>query len=74
MNQNTILIAVIALLIGGIGGYVIADKDDYGMKGMDHSVMMSDDKKSDARPMGDMMGMDHSAMMVLSASMSLLLE
>ena len=66
MNQNTILIAVIALLIGGIGGYVIADKDDYGMKGMDHSVMMSDDKKSDARPMGDMMGMDHSAMMVSS--------
>ena len=66
MNQNTILIAVIALLIGGIGGYFIADKNDYGMKGMDHSMMMSDDKESDTRPMGNMGGMDHSAMMVSS--------
>lgn len=66
MNQNTILIAVIALLIGGVSGYFLADKDDYGMKGMDHSMMMSDDKESDNRLVGNMGGMDHSAMMVSS--------
>lgn len=66
MNQNTILIAAIALLIGGIGGYLIADKDDYGMRGMDHSMMQSDDRDDDRMPMGNMMGMDHSAMMVSS--------
>ncbi len=64
MNQNTILIAVIALLIGGIGGYVIADKDDYSMRGMDHSMMQSDDRDGDRMQMGNMMGMDHGAMMV----------
>lgn len=68
MKQNTILIAVVALLIGGIGGYIIADKDDYGMIGMDHSTMMSDERNGerDNIPMGNMMGMDHSAMMVSS--------
>ena len=68
MKQNTILIAVIALLIGGIGGYMIADKDDYGMKGMDHSMMMSDDSNEERNNMAmdGMMGMDHSAMMVSS--------
>lgn len=68
MKQNTILIAVIALLIGGIGGYMIADKDDYGMKGIDHSIMMSDERNEDrdSTTMGGMMGMDHSAMMVSS--------
>jgi len=66
MKQNTILIAVVALLIGGIGGYMIADKDDYGMKGLDHSMMQSDDGDGDQMPMGNMMGMDHSAMMVSS--------
>jgi len=68
MKQNTILIAVIALLIGGIGGYLISDRDDYGMKGMDHSMMMSDDSDEErgGMQMGGMMGMDHSAMMVSS--------
>ena len=68
MKQNTMLIAVIALLIGGIGGYIIADRGDYGMRGMDHSMMMSDDSNQDMddMPMGGMMGMDHSAMMVSS--------
>lgn len=66
MKQNTVLTAVIALLIGGIGGYVIADKDDYGMRGMDHSMMQSDDNDYDRMPMGNMGGMDHSAMMVSS--------
>ena len=62
MNQNTILIAVTALLIGGIGGYVIADKDDYGMRGMDHSMMQSDDRDDDRMPMGNMMGMGQQGM------------
>jgi uncharacterized protein (DUF305 family) len=66
MKQNTVLIAVIALLIGGIGGYLIADQDDYGMRGMDHSMMQSDDNDYDRMPMGNMGGMDHSAMMVSS--------
>jgi uncharacterized protein (DUF305 family) len=68
MKQNTILIAAIALLIGGIGGYLIADNDNYGMRGVDHSVMMTDERSEDknAMPMGGMMGMDHSAMMVSS--------
>ncbi len=68
MKQNTILIAVVALLIGGIGGYFVGSHSDrgYGMKGMDHSKMMSDDKDSKEMPMGNMAGMDHSAMMVSS--------
>ena len=66
MKQNTILIAVVALLIGGIGGYVIADRDGYGMSGMNHSMMTSDDQRSDSMPMGDMGGMNHSSMMVTS--------
>jgi len=66
MKQNTILITVVALLIGGIGGYMIADKDDYGMRGMDHSMMPSDSTEYDRMPMGNMDGMDHSMMMVTS--------
>lgn len=65
MNQK-ILIAVIALLIGGFGGYLIADRDEYEMNDMDHSMMMSDYQKSDVSQMGNMNGMDHSAMMVSS--------
>ncbi len=64
--KNIVLIASIALLIGGMGGYLIADKDDDGMKGMDHSMMQHDDTDSDRMPMGNMGGMDHSAMMVAS--------
>jgi len=66
MKQNTILIAIVTLLIGGIGGYLIADKNDYGMQGMDHSMMQSDNTEYDRMPMGNMGGMDHSAMMVSS--------
>jgi uncharacterized protein (DUF305 family) len=68
MKQNTILIAVVALLIGGIGGYMIIDKDDYGMKGMDHSMMVSNNNEEDRDTiqMDGMMGMDHSMMMVSS--------
>ena len=68
MKQNTILIAVIALLIGGIGGYLLIDRGGYAMDGMDHSMMMSDESNEDMddMPMGGRMGMDHSAMMVSS--------
>ena len=68
MKQNTILIAIVALLIGGICGYLIADKDDCGTREMDHSMMMSDERSEDGNDMfrGDMMGMDHGAMMVSS--------
>ena len=76
MNNQTILVAVIALLIGGIGGYVIADKDKQyterehtkdvsdsatGMHRMSDGTLMS----NIPRNMG-MSGMDHSAMMVSS--------
>jgi uncharacterized protein (DUF305 family) len=66
MKQNTIVITVAVLLIGGIIGYIIADRDGYGMRGMDHSMMASDDQEYDSMPMGNMGGMDHSSMMVTS--------
>ena len=71
MKQNTVLIAVIALLIGGIIGYSLIDSDEYGMYGMggeDHDMMDMDDRDYgyDDMPMGNMGGMDHSMMMVSS--------
>jgi uncharacterized protein (DUF305 family) len=66
MNQNTILIAVITLLLGGIGGYLIADQDNCAMEGMGHSTVVTDDKEINTMPMGNMAGMDHGAMMVSS--------
>jgi len=69
MKQNTILIAIIALLIGGIIGYSLIDSDEYdmdGMAGMDHSMMDTDDREYNDMPMGNMVGMDHSMMMVSS--------
>jgi uncharacterized protein (DUF305 family) len=52
MKQNTILIAIIALLVGGIGGYLFLgnDTDDYDLAGM-----MSD--RADQTEPGDMAGM-----------------
>ena len=46
MNNQTILIALIALLIGGIGGYTIADKD----KSFEESAYNKE--RSDNVPMG----------------------
>jgi uncharacterized protein (DUF305 family) len=82
MKQNTILIAIIALLIGGIGVYLVVgnDTDDYNMAGMKSDQtnqsepgdmagmhMMADGTMmGDNMPMGNMDGMDHSAMMVNS--------
>jgi uncharacterized protein (DUF305 family) len=65
MKQNTVLITVIALLIGGIIGYSLIDSkesDMYGMDGMDHGMMNTDDRDSDDMPMGNMDDMDHSMM------------
>ena len=75
MKQNTILIAVVALLIGGIGGYLIAGSDN----GHHETAQMVSDNNGDERGqgntmgehmmadgtmMGNMAGMDHSMMMV----------
>jgi len=65
MNKQTILVVIIALLIGGAGGYTIANKKHTtekfpsGMHVMEDGTMM-DDKNV------DMMQMDHSGMMVES--------
>lgn len=68
MNNQTILVALVALIIGGFGGYMIADKDDYkrGMMNHDNIAISNDDQDDQRMPMGNMMGMDHSAMMVSS--------
>ena len=73
MNNQTILVAIIALLIGGIGGYVIGESGgkDGNRWGMDHRGMMVDDSYDEnddvnRMPMGNMMDMDHSMMMVQS--------
>ncbi len=65
MKNNIILVAVIALLIGGIGGYIIAGKNDKseetvprGMHRMPDGTLMSNGS--------GMNEMDHSAMMVSS--------
>lgn len=73
MKNQTILIAIITLLIGGIGGYVIATKDKpyyervvesdevpMGMHRMPDGSLMSN------TPMAGTGAMDHSAMMVSS--------
>ena len=82
MKQNTILIAIVALLVGGIGAYLVLDNDadDYNLAGMmsdrtDQSEsgdmagmhMMADGTMmGNDMPMGNMDGMDHSMMMVNS--------
>jgi uncharacterized protein (DUF305 family) len=72
MNRQTILVAIIALLIGGIGGYAITDKDESYEKSGER---MSDNQMGmHQMPDGTMMGdtengtgqMDHSMMMVKS--------
>jgi uncharacterized protein (DUF305 family) len=79
MNNQTILVAIIALLVGGICGYTIADKDkSYGNRGYDKEMLddipmgmhrMPDGSlmgNDGAMPMDNMGRMDHSAMMVSS--------
>lgn len=79
MNNQTVLVAIIALLIGGIGGYVIADKDQpYGNHGYDKYATesvpvgmhhmpdgtMMDDANTDIRGMGQM---NHMMTMMVSS-------
>ena len=65
MKSNTILIAIIALLVGGIVGYTLIDTDEYEMGDMMHESMENDGDYGQM-PMGNMGGMDHSMMMVSS--------
>lgn len=79
MKQNTILIAVITLLVGGIGGYVISEQNrevqmmetstnqdvPAGMHMMPDGTMMGNPGESMFGMQG-MSGMDHSMMMVSS--------
>ncbi len=66
MKQNTILLAVIALLIGGISGYMIAEgTDEYKMDEMMHERMGHDGGHQEML-MENMVGMDHGTMMVES--------
>jgi len=67
MKLNTILIAVIALLIGGIGGYMITnDSEEYEMGEMMYDRDEDNDSDFNNMPMGSMGAMDHSMMMVSS--------
>ena len=81
MNNQTILVAIIALLIGCIGGYAIADKDTahdnqgyeteavdtvpMGMHRMPDGTMMGDQPRE--TDMGNMNQMDHMMAMMVSS-------
>lgn len=63
MKQNTVLIVIIAILVGGILGYALTKNDDYEMGGMMEERGERDKISFDDMPMS---GMDHSMMMVSS--------
>lgn len=81
MNNQTILVAIIAILVGGIGGYAIADKDKpcgdkgytqevpnsipMGMHRMPDGTMMPDTGMGGG--MGQMDHMDHMMAMMVSS-------
>lgn len=76
MNNQTILVAIIALLIGGIGGYTIADKDKGYNKQMSDNVPMGMHRMPDGTLMGNptsdtgmggMSQMDHMMAMMVSS-------
>lgn len=63
MKNQTILVAIIALLIGSIGGYVIADKDKpYGNRGYDKESLDYIPMGMHRMPDGIMMGDVNSGM------------
>ncbi len=69
MNNQTILVAIIALLIGGIGGYVIADKDKSENGGgyykeASENIPMGMHRMSDGTMMGDNLDEDDSGYMM----------
>jgi uncharacterized protein (DUF305 family) len=66
MKENTILIAVIAFLVGGIAVYALTNiNEGHEMGGMMHEDRDEQARDTDNMPMGTM-GMDHSMMMVAS--------
>jgi uncharacterized protein (DUF305 family) len=77
MNNQTILVAIIALLVGGIGGYTIADKDKtYKDRGYDKEMSDNTPMGMHRMPDGTMMGdadmsnmgqMDHMMAMMVSS-------
>lgn len=79
MKNQTILVAIIALLIGGIGGYIIADKNkSYDDQGYERAVSDSVPMGMHRMPDGTLMGntdtgvggvnhMDHMAAMMVSS-------
>lgn len=76
MNNKTILVAIVALLIGGISGYAIADKDkSYGERGYDKEISDNVPMGMHRMPDGSLMGntdtgmsqMDHMMAMVVSS-------
>lgn len=57
MNNQTILVAIVALLIGGIGGYAITDKDrSYGNRGYEKVVTNDIPVGMHRMPDGSLMG------------------
>lgn len=77
MNNQTIFVAIIALLLGGIGGYLIADTDTSHNNNYGHGKAMSEDLPMGMHRMPDgtmmsnddtgMGGMDHMAAMMVSS-------
>jgi uncharacterized protein (DUF305 family) len=65
MKQNTIIIAVTILLIGGVVGYLIAAGDTYEMDDMMHQGM-DHGRDFDEAQTNTISGMEHSMMMVES--------
>ena len=76
MKNQTILVAALALIVGGAGGYVIAERFAESKQSTYNQVvedapagmhrMPDGSLMSNTMPMGTMAGMDHSAMMVTS--------
>ncbi|MCA9363436.1 DUF305 domain-containing protein [Candidatus Nomurabacteria bacterium] len=63
MNNQTILVAIIALLIGGIGGYAIADKNtSHDTRGYEKEVANNSSMGMHQMPDGSMMGGENTMM------------
>ena len=74
MNKNTILVAIIALLVGGIGAYILTTyQENYWRGGMmsqnqsDNIAEMGAHRMPDGEMMDDVNGMDHMMAMMVSS-------